>query len=110
MARVLKAYTFAVDRPTGKRGRPPLYPWDEWTDGRIWKVTEGIDFTTSRNGFRSCLAGHAKRKGYTLKAENTNRSSGTKSVVFQFLPKDTKPTPKRTKSQTRRPRKAASNG
>lgn len=102
MARVLKTYTFTADR-NGKRGRPALYPWSDWTDGRVWKVTEGIDFKVTRNSFRSTLASHAARNGYTLKVDNITRPSGTRSVVFQFVPK-------KKATTTRRTRKAAANG
>lgn len=104
MARVLKTYTFTVDRTT-KRGRPALYPWAEWTDGRVWKVTEGIDFKISRNSFRSNLINHAARNGYTLKVDNVTTKTEAKSLIFQFIPKK-KATPK----ATRRTRKAVSNG
>jgi hypothetical protein len=104
MARVLKAYTFTADR-TGKRGRPALYPWDEWTDGQVWKVTEGIDFKISRNSFRSSLVNHATRNGYTLKVDNVTPATGPKSVIFQFISKK-----RATVKATRRTRKAAANG
>lgn len=39
------------------------YPWDKWTDGRVWEVKEGVDFTCPVNTFRSVVYSHAYRKG-----------------------------------------------
>jgi hypothetical protein len=39
------------------------YPWNKWTDGRVWEVKEGVDFTCPVNIFRSVVYSHAYRKG-----------------------------------------------
>jgi hypothetical protein len=39
------------------------YPWNKWTDGRVWEVKEGVDFDCPVNIFRSVVYSHAYRKG-----------------------------------------------
>ncbi len=53
MAETLKTYTFRG------RGRPQMYPWDLWNNGKIWEVTRGIDFTVTPSSFTSRLYEHA---------------------------------------------------
>lgn len=101
MAKTLKTYTFQKDRLGC--GRPSLYPWDDFTNGEIWKAVAGTDFQTSLNGFRSTLTAHAKRKGYILKADVHKPTSVSPGyVVFQFI-KTNKPAAVR-KTTTRRRR------
>jgi len=68
--------------PVTTRTRKSIYPWDEWTDGSIWQVTEGEDFTSSPKTFVQGCYAHAKRHG--LKVEV--RSVGESVVVFRFVP------------------------
>jgi len=112
MARVVSTYKFKTERAKGGPGRPAVYPWDRWTDGRVWKATEGVDFQTARNVFRSTLANRAVRTGYTVKIDSVDGPKGSRSVVFQFTPKKQLSTPKKraAKKATRRTRKAATNG
>lgn len=64
---------------TPKRGRPPLYPWDEWTDGGWWQV----DMDASEiSGFRSNLYKAAKRLEMQVESEVEDRT-----LYFRFLKK-----------------------
>lgn len=67
---------FSKDR----RGRPQTYPWKEWADGGIWRVTYGQDFNCSMNGFRSALHRWAERHQMTV----TVRCVDDGVVEFQF--------------------------
>jgi len=60
MAKVLKEY----DRSESdvKQGRPPIYPWDEWLDGRIWELTQGEDFEISMDNMENYIRKTAYRK------------------------------------------------
>ncbi len=62
------------------RGRSQMHPWDEWTDGRIWKITQGIDFSSQINSMRSYLS--QKGKVYGKKVRTTQEG---KSLIFQFF-------------------------
>lgn len=42
-----------VDKmPKSRAARPCLYPWQDWFDGRIWKLTKGTDFKHEATAFR----------------------------------------------------------
>ena len=39
--------TFDFTKPSAlTKADKAIYPWDEWLDGDIWKLTEGVDFLT----------------------------------------------------------------
>ena len=49
MAERLRSFDFSVQStitPATKKGRN-RYPWSEWFDGDIWKITHGEDFWTA---------------------------------------------------------------
>lgn len=60
MAKVVDEMPFSRG-PNGDR-----YKWDDWTDGRIWKLTQGVDFEVSPESFRKSAAQLARRTGYKL--------------------------------------------
>jgi len=39
------------------------YPWDQWFDGRIWRLVKGEDFDVSEVNMRSSIYVAAKRLG-----------------------------------------------
>lgn len=82
MARTLEKYTFTCDRRG--RGRPALYPWDQWTDGRIYEATRGTDYTNTTKAFVSTLRAHASRKKLRIKLDIRKTSNGREKVIFQF--------------------------
>jgi len=44
-----------VDQFPDLIGRGRSYPWDEWLDGDVWKLTQGEDFTASMSNFRGLV-------------------------------------------------------
>jgi len=36
-----------LDEMPARKTTRARYPWDEWTDGRVWEITRGQDFTVS---------------------------------------------------------------
>ncbi len=60
MATTLESYDFKVTR--GK------YPWEEWLDGSIWRLSKGEDFQCEPATFRSSAISKAKRLGINLKS------------------------------------------
>jgi hypothetical protein len=64
-------------------GRAPVYPWDEWTDGGIWKVTRGKDFTCQTEYFRTTVLKQREKRGLACVTRITRDKE---SVVFQFTP------------------------
>ena len=47
----------------GGTGREEVYPWGEWLDGRVRKLTPGEDFVTNVTGFRNVCHKAARRHG-----------------------------------------------
>ena len=51
--------------PEARKGRPPIYPWAEWLDGRVWVLTQGEDFSVSLQSMgvmvRDAAAKHGKK-------------------------------------------------
>ena len=41
MAKILTHYEPEEVNPSG---RPPDYPWDQWLNGEIWEIVQGVDF------------------------------------------------------------------
>ncbi len=69
--------------PKRHRGRPPLYPWDKWTNGEVYELTQGEDFKTNPASFRALVHRTAKSRG--LAAQTTIRKN---QVVIQFGEKE----------------------
>lgn len=42
------------------------FPWDLWTDGSIWKVESGVDYTSQR-GLLAALTKRAKKDGKKIR-------------------------------------------
>lgn len=56
------------------------YPFPEWTDGSIYRLTKGRDFTVKPESMRSSLMRWSKDNGYLV----STKIDGD-SVVFQML-------------------------
>lgn len=55
MARVVSALEDKKDDEDGDYGRFSDYPWSEWTDGKVWEVVQGDDFSVAIKTFRVYL-------------------------------------------------------
>jgi len=54
------------DHEFGKRGRSDAYPYDEWFDGQVWKLYQGVDFDCGVISMRVNLYNAAKRNGIKI--------------------------------------------
>jgi hypothetical protein len=54
-----------VDKlPKSQRGGSlPTHPWDDWFDGRPWKLTRGEDFQPEPRRFRRYVHHRAVKRG-----------------------------------------------
>lgn len=77
--------TRVTEFPALSRARKSIYPWDEWTDGSIWQVKEGEDFTSNLKTFVQGCYAHAKRHGIKVEVR-TIPDQGV--VVMRFVPAD----------------------
>lgn len=60
MAKVLKEYERTPP------GRPAIYPWDDWLDGRIWMIKQGEDFDSDINAMSEHIRRTAQRRGIVI--------------------------------------------
>jgi hypothetical protein len=63
------------------RGRPQLYPWDEWMDGSAWRIRRGDDFLVSATSMAAQLRIRGNRLGVDVSARVVDEDT----VEFQFL-------------------------
>jgi hypothetical protein len=73
-----------IDQLPDSRRRRSLYPWDEWTDGRVWVALAGEDYTVKHGGFRSAAGSEAKRRGLHVRTRNVYEGDEQIGVAFQF--------------------------
>jgi hypothetical protein len=78
VAEILDEFDF-TKRGTG-RGRPEKYPWDNWTNGEIWKIVAGTDFSCKAENIQGALFNAARKRGMRVKTKKLDE----KTVVFQF--------------------------
>jgi len=76
MSRILE------ELPPDSRGAPEVYPWSDWTDGRIWEITRGEDFTLAVQSMAGLLRMRASRLGLSIQ----QRVRGD-VIAFRFMPK-----------------------
>jgi hypothetical protein len=79
MAKILKEFPEGIV----ERGR---YPWDEWLDGQIRLLKQGVDFKCKATSFVCIAHVAAARRGGKL--NTTRRGDG---VVIQFVASNGKP-------------------
>lgn len=48
------------------RGRPEIYPWDDWADGQARKLRQGEDFNAGLMSMRTMI--HRKARSLGLRA------------------------------------------
>jgi hypothetical protein len=58
-------------------GRPPEYPWDEWTDGEVRKLVRGEHFTCALRSLRSLIHLTARKRGLRAKTNIEERIEQT---------------------------------
>ena len=61
MARKLETFDFP------KAGGRAIRPWDEWFDGNIWELKQGVDFDGDTRKFRQSLSSKAHQRGHKVR-------------------------------------------
>lgn len=67
------------------------FPWNRWTDGKVWIATPSVDFDVPVNQFRSLLHERARRTGLAV----STKLFGEMSIAFVFSPNPTSETSER---------------
>jgi hypothetical protein len=85
MARVIDA---AIER---QQPAPAKYPWDQWADGRVWRLDYGVDYHTKwHDSMVSNARRYAHRHGLRLVWQyiwqDPGNRGGVVAIVLQFLP------------------------
>ena len=62
--------------PPRSRGRSFLYPWDDWLNGQVWELRQGVDFQTATYSFVTYVLKIIRVRGLPL------RVSRNKDVVW----------------------------
>lgn len=70
-----------IDKFESKRGRPPTYPWEEWTNGESWLLHKETDFQANLVSFRTMV--HRKARDMGLKAF-TKINEADASIKIRF--------------------------
>ena len=83
MAEILEDHEWNM--PGKKRD---AYPWNEWTDGRIWKITRGEDFAVKFGSMQSMLRNKYINRDPTLKVR-INMFAEEGYIIFQYYRRET---------------------
>ena len=70
---------------TSKKGRPPKYPWEEWSDGKSRRLHKGRDFASELVSMRTMI--HRKARDLGLNAY-THINEADTSIEVRFYKKD----------------------
>jgi hypothetical protein len=70
------------------KGRPALYPWTTWADGKSRKIRQGDDFFSSLTSMRTMI--HRKASEFGLKARVLPVPEENALCINFYDPKDTK--------------------
>jgi len=73
------------------------YPWAEWTDGRIWYLRHGVDYTCSTTAMRAQYGMRCNAAGYSYRTHQASDGSGLYVQAFPAkVDADGRPTMART--------------
>ena len=75
MAEVIGSFDFSRERGVDK------YPWNEWCDGKIRVIKQGVDFRLGLKAMRSVLGAGGKRKGLLC---HTKGNKLTGEITFKM--------------------------
>lgn len=67
MASILKSYDWSYVSQNNKRARERSYPWEDWFDGRIWKLEPNVDFDGPATSLERVMRTSANRKGIKVR-------------------------------------------
>lgn len=89
MAERLEDYDFDGEAMARRTQNLPKYPYDEWLDGRPWKIRQGEDFTVSVRSMMRNIQNYARenklgRIRTSIPADQGNPNEA-KEFVFQLI-------------------------
>jgi hypothetical protein len=66
------------------REREQRFPWDQWLDGRPWRVDRGGDYESKAKTFIANARSQAKRRGGSVRTALFAEGTDGEYVVLQF--------------------------
>lgn len=63
-----------------KTGRPAIYPYDKWTDGKIHTITLAQDYHCTDGSMKAAIRNYACRTGRKVKIKTVSKGI----IQFQF--------------------------
>lgn len=79
MANIVKEF------PTIKRGRPEVYPYKEWFNGKPWALKQGVDFHVKPESFKAAIYARKNKLDLTIKTATVVDENGIATVYVQRL-------------------------
>jgi hypothetical protein len=80
MAEVVTGFTFT-------RSKRHSYPWNDYFNGKAWKLTRGTDFHCMVEGFRAAAYQAASRHGVRVQTHTPD----VNTIILQAHPLETSP-------------------
>ncbi len=71
--------------------RREAYPWDDWTNGKIWKITQGEDFEVRMSSMQSQLRNRYRYKAQGFKVRINmfdTPDNDPPYIIFQYWRKE----------------------
>lgn len=62
MSTILKSFDWSYVSRNNKKARSRSYPWDDWFDGRIWRLEPKVDFDGPATSLERVIRTSANRK------------------------------------------------
>lgn len=88
MAVTLDSYDFTTDpTPPPSRGAR-RYPWGDWFDGRIWRISQGEDFLLDQHIMERTIRSRASDKHLLVSIRHEVDAEGVPSLIFRAVPKE----------------------
>ncbi len=57
------------------------YPWDTWTNGKVYRASKRVDFPCKIEGFVSSLRSYGRRHGFSVRVDV---NAASERVTFKF--------------------------
>jgi len=79
VATVLRSFDWSATSRNKQEARSVSYPWDQWFDGRIWQLDQGVDFEGPSVSMERVIRTTANRRRVRVRVRITEDDS----VVLQ---------------------------
>ena len=66
--------------PDIHKGKRNTHPWELWGDGRVWRLTKGVDFKSTITALRMAAKRHADRLNMSVRTA----AEGKDKLIIQF--------------------------